>query len=844
MADSAGQGATEGSSGPASRTRPGHRRVAQWTRDYARLPGTPDEYIAQDGTPRAVWTRFFDAFAALAPADIERRFGAADRHLREAGVTYRAPGESAERLWPLSHLPLLIDEAEWQQLATGIVQRAELLELVLRDIYGEGRLVAEGAIPAAAIAGSAEYLRPVCGIKPPGGRYLSLYAADVGRGPDGRWWVLGDRTQAPSGSGYALENRLVLSRAFASLYKSMNVERVAPFFEAFRDSLRASADRDEPRIGVLTPGGFSETYFEHATLARYLGFLLVEGDDLAVSGDRIHIRTVAGLKRLDVLLRRVDSNFLDPLELDASSHLGVPGLIDVLRKNGVVVANMPGSGVLEARALLGFLPSLCRRFFGEELKMPHIATWWCGQKTAREEVLSRLDEVAIEGAYGRGVPGFQSHGPVLASELSLSERERLKAAISERGIDYVGQELVRLSTMPVWDQGRITPRPFVLRVFAAATPDGWTLMPGGFCRIAEQPDARAVSMGDGARAADVWVVSDKQVAARTLLPASDSVRIRRIAGVLPSRAADNLFWLGRYLERAEATLRLVRALGMQQRDAEKGSPNQMHAVERTQRLLVTWGAASQASRTQPAKVIAEALQGEEQFGSALSLVRSAQRTATSLRERLSPDAWQVIIEMTERLAHEVEDDDGIVSAAELTLQELASFAGLAQENMNRAAGWRFLEMGRRAERAINTTRFARQFAYDDAEGEDLDILLTLVDCQITYRSRYLIGPILAPVRDLVVLDPYNPRSVAFQVQALTEHILSLPALRESGLIERPQRLAVAAQAMLTTAEAATLDTKTLFALEQDLLNLADAIGLHYFPHGPNASRPEKLTGLA
>jgi uncharacterized circularly permuted ATP-grasp superfamily protein/uncharacterized alpha-E superfamily protein len=844
MADSAGQGASEGTGNPASRIRPGHRRVAQWTRDYVRLPGIPDEYIAQDGTPRAVWTRFFDAFAALAPADIERRFGAADRHLRDAGVTYRAPGESADRLWPLSHLPLLIDEAEWQQLAAAIVQRAELLELVLSDIYGEGRLVAEGAIPAAAIAGSAEYLRPVCGIKPPGGRYLSLYAADVGRGPDGRWWVLGDRTQAPSGSGYALENRLVLSRALASLYKSMNVERVAPFFEAFRDALRASPDRDEPRIGVLTPGAFSETYFEHATLARYLGFLLVEGDDLAVSGDRIHIRTVAGLKRLDVLLRRVDSNFLDPLELDASSHLGVPGLIDVLRKDGVVVANMPGSGVLEARALLGFLPSLCRRFFGEELKMPHIATWWCGQKAAREEVLSRLDEVAIEGAYGQGVPGFQSNGPVLAAELSSSERERLKAALNERGIDYVGQELVRLSTMPVWDQGRITPRPFVLRVFAAATPNGWTLMPGGFCRIAEQPDARAVSMGDGARAADVWVVSEKQVSTRTLLPASDSVRIRRIAGVLPSRAADNLFWLGRYLERAEATSRLVRALGMQQRDAVKGSPNQMHAVERIQRLLVTWGAASQASRTQPAKVIAEALQSEERFGSALSLVRSAQRTATSLRERLSPDAWQVITEMTERLPHEIEDDDGIVSAAELTLQELASFAGLAQENMNRAAGWRFLEMGRRAERAINTTRFARQFAYDEAGEEDLDVLLTLVDCQITYRSRYLVAPLLAPVRDLAVLDPYNPRSVAFQVLSLTEHILSLPALRESGLIERPQRLAVAVQATLTTAEAATLDTKTLFALEQDLLNLADAIGLHYFPHGPNASRPEKLTGLA
>lgn len=839
MAGHGGQGSSQ-----ENRARPGQRRMAQWTRDYARLPGIPDEYIGQDGAPRAAWTRFFDAFAALAPADIERRFASADRHLREAGVTYRAPGETADRLWPLSHLPLIIDETDWQQLTAGIQQRAQLLEMVLRDLYGEGRLVADGAVPAAAIAGSNEYLRSVCGVKPPGGRYLHLYAADVGRGPDGRWWVLGDRTQAPSGAGYALENRLVLSRAFSNLYKSMNVERVAPFFEAFRDNLRGSADRDEPRIGLLTPGTFNETYFEHATLARYLGFLLVEGDDLAVSGDRIHIRTVAGLKRLDVLLRRVDSNFLDPLELDASSHLGVPGLIDVLRKNGVVVANMPGSGVLEARALLGFLPNLCRRLLSEDLIMPHIATWWCGQKSAREEVLSRLDEFAIEGAYGRGVPGFPGNGPVLPGQLSPAERERLRTAISDRGIDYVGQELVRLSTTPVWENGRIAPRPFVLRVFAAATPHGWTILPGGFCRIAEQPDARAVSMGDGARAADVWVVSDKAVSASTLLPAADTVRIRRIAGVVPSRAADNLFWLGRYLERAEATLRLIRALGTPTRDPVKGAPTGLPSVERIQRLLVTWGATSQATRANPARVAAEALQSTEKFGSALSLVRSAQRTATSLRERLSPDAWQVITEMAERLAHEVEDDDGVVSAAELTLQELASFAGLAQENMNRAAGWRFLEMGRRAERAINTARFARQFAYDEAGDEDLDVLLTLVDCQITYRSRYLVGPSLAPVRDLAVLDPYNPRSVAFQVAALNEHIASLPSLKVYGLIERPQRLAVALQAMLTTAEAAVLDVKTLFALEQDLLNLADAIGSHYFPHGPNASRPEKLTGLA
>lgn len=822
----------------------GQLDLLHWSRTYAPLPGIPDEFLDANGAPRGVWTQFFNAFSEFAPKEIERRFATADQHMRDAGVSYRAPGETADRSWPLSHLPLLIDAAEWKQISEGIKQRAQLFELILRDLYGDGKLVADGALPAAAIAGSAEYLRSVCGVTPAGGQYLNLYAADIGRGPDGRWWVLNDRTQAPSGAGYALENRLVMARALTSLFGTMNVERLAPFFEAFRDSLRGISERDEPRIGLLTPGSASETYFEHATLARYLGFLLVEGDDLAVSDDRLHVRTVAGLKRLDVLLRRVDSNSLDPLELDARSTLGVPGLIDVIRKGSVAVANMPGSGVMEARTLLGFLPSLSQRLLGEDLKMPHIATWWCGQKSAREEVLSRLDEMAIEGAYGQNVPGFTSNGPVIGASLSKAERDKLKDAISNRGIDFVGQELVRLSTTPVWEDGHVTPRPFVLRVFAAATPDGWTVMPGGFCRIAERADARAVSMGEGASAADVWVVSDKEVDTSSLLPPSDAVSIKRIAGWVPSRAADNLFWLGRYLERAEATLRLVRALSGAVLEPGKGPSSANNLVERVQRLLVTWGAATPATRAKPAATVAQALQAADKFGSALSLVRSAQRTATSLRERLSPDAWHVITGMVERLSVKAEDDEALIDAAEATLQSLATFAGLAQENMNRAAGWRFLEMGRRAERAINTARFARQFAFDAATSEDLDLLLTLADSQITYRSRYLVGPLLAPVRDLVVLDSYNPRSVAFQIAALNDHIASLPSLREGGLIDPPHRLAVTLQAAMSAGEAAAFDTKSLFALEQNLLNLADVIGSHYFPHGSIAARPEKLTGFA
>src|SRR5271154_1215982 len=370
-----------------------HAGLEQFISGYRLLPGIFDEMMDGDGRVRAHWQPFLSMLAALGSDEINRRFAAADRYLRDSGVFYRVYEDAAgiERPWPLSHIPLIIEPGEWRQLEVGLIQRVDLLEAVLADSYGPGTLTRDGRLPAALIAGNPEFLRPLVGVEPPGGAHLRFYAVDVGRGADGRWWVLGDRTQAPSGAGFALENRLALSRAIPDVYRSTRVERLAPFFHAFQAELSSFNSQDDSRVCLLTPGPMNENYFEHATLARYLGFLLVEGDDLAVSGDRIHIRTVAGLKRLDVLLRRVDSNFLDPLELNAASQLGVPGLIDVLRKNGVVVANMPGSGVMEARGLLGFLPSLSQRFFGEDLKMPHIATWWCGQKSARDEVLSRLD---------------------------------------------------------------------------------------------------------------------------------------------------------------------------------------------------------------------------------------------------------------------------------------------------------------------------------------------------------------------------------------------------------------------------------------------------------------------
>ena len=399
-------------------------RLGGWLRNYKPLPGVPDELFDATGRPRDYWLSFLGDFAEYPEDDFKSRFSLAARHIRDTGVSYRIYGEENERSWPLNPLPLLLSEAEWSQIAAGVEQRANLMEALLRDFYGPATLVSDGAIPAAALTGSGEFLRPMRGIEPPGGRYLQLYAADLGRGPDGRWWVLDDRTQAPSGAGYALENRLVLSRAFPNLYNAMNVQRLAPFFDDLRKGLARAAERSDPRICLMTPGPFSETYFEQAHLARYLGFVLVEGDDLVARDGRVYIRTIAGLRRADVILRRVDADFVDPLELNGASRLGVPGLVEAIRGGGVAVLNMPGSGVLESKALLGFLPKLCRRLLGEELKMPNVATWWCGQPTERALVESELDNMAIAPAFnGLGADGASAR-PRLMADLDTSKNAR------------------------------------------------------------------------------------------------------------------------------------------------------------------------------------------------------------------------------------------------------------------------------------------------------------------------------------------------------------------------------------------------------------------------------------
>jgi uncharacterized circularly permuted ATP-grasp superfamily protein/uncharacterized alpha-E superfamily protein len=806
-----------------------------------------------------------DALAGFGEAQVERRFANASRRIDEMGVTYRVHGEARERAAPLCRLPLLLPQDEWSKIEAGIAQRAELLDQLLLDIYGENRLVAEGALPAAAVAGSPEYVRPMCGVAPAGGRWLRFYAADIARGADGQWRVLGDRAQAPSGAGYALENRLIMARTFPSLFGDMNVRRLAPFFRDFRAGLASAAQRVDPRICLLTPGPFSETYAEQVSLARYLGLLLVEGEDLLANDGKLYVRTIAGLKRADVLWRRVDADWCDPLEMNASSRLGAPGLFEAIRQGAVALANMPGAGIIEARALMAFLPTLAPRLLGEKLKLDNVETIWCGQGEARTRALAKLDTMRIKSAFGAGILGRAEKRGLLASEMCASDREKLLAAMNERGMDLVAQEQLVLSTTPAWVDGALTPRPFALRIFAAATENGWRVMPGGYCRIYDRQDANGAYPGEGAPSADVWVLSDTPIETATLLPAAEDARIVRVLGSLPSRAADNLFWMGRYLERTEAVLRIVRCLCNRLSDEQISTSDgdrskDRQPIDRLLRLLIAWGCVREESRGLSAAQLAlAALTDVNAYSSARANASEARRTASIIRERLSQDVWQLIGRLETRLqsvaassnasgdagaAQESASEPDIVDWTDRALHTLAALSGLMDENFNRVAGWSFLELGRRVERAINTCRFSRQFADAQPTMESLDALIELIDSQITYRSRYLTGAALAPVLDMAMLDPFNPRSVSYQIARIDDQLATLPSLLDDGVMEKPRRLASPLRAELAAKEARALDPAGILAIEQRLTSLANAIAERYFLHGDNAIHANKRSQLA
>ncbi|HEU0043359.1 circularly permuted type 2 ATP-grasp protein [Sphingomonas sp.] len=806
----------------------------RWLAEYRAR--APDEDVLKHSDDPA-WAAMLAELAAVASDDLGHARERVRRHAADIGTGFRIAGETEERPWPVSPVPLLIPAAEWHGIAAGVTQRAELLEAILADIYGAQTLVADGRLPAALVAGSPLFLRPMVGLKPPGGRHLHFVAFDLARGPDGEWRILADHLRAPAGAGYALENRLAVSRTLGGLQERLNIQRHAPFFTALRAGLAALCRRSDPRIGLLTPGRYSPSYAEQAHLARYLGFLLVEGADLAALDGKLYVRTIAGLKRVDALWRRIDSRLLDPLAFDSHSQIGVPGLIDAWADGALVLSNAPGSGVLEAPAFGGFLPNLAEALTGAPLRLPNIATWWCGQASACAAVIDGLDRLAIGPAFGTAPLGLPAGRSVPGADLDAAGRAVLLADLQRRPQDYVGQELVRLSTMPVVVGDTLAARPFTLRVFATRDADDrWTVLPGGFARIGDQADARAIAVGEGIWSADVAVHGPEPQAPVSLLPPADTLQIRRNPGTLPSRVADNFFWLGRYLERGEALLGAIRLLLGHSIDADGGAALAPATVGRLVGLIVGAGAAPHPPSLARAQLNAFARAAMEDSGSQsiATLNAHARAIGEGARDRLSAD-------MIRLLEAPFPHQRGMLDRTGTLQRRYAAISGLVAEHMVRSDGWRFVDLGRRVERGMAMARAVRLFGMEGASADDLSTLLDLADSQISYRQRYLTGIARVPVVDLVALDGNNPRALAFQVRCVTERLRELPVLSDDGMAEPQQAQAIALAATLATARAATLDADTLGEVERGLAQLSDAVARRYFLQGAEPLRAGGLT---
>jgi uncharacterized circularly permuted ATP-grasp superfamily protein/uncharacterized alpha-E superfamily protein len=826
-------------------------KVDDTSLSYVPIEGFWDEALLPSGFPRRHWRRLFVGVGRMRFRELSRRWQTGQQLIQSEGITYNVGNlpDGTEYPWPMDPIPLVLNASEWPSIEQAVIQRATLFNAVLADLYGPQRLLHEGSLPSAIIFANSHFLRPCFGITPKGGVYLHTYAMDIARSPAGNWWVIADRTQAPSGMGYTLQNRLVTARTLPDVFNQSYVRQLARFYQMKRRSLLAQAgdEQNNSTVVVLTPGPNNETYFEHSFLAAQWGFTLVEGADLTVLDRRVYVKTIGGLKPVHVILRRVDETFCDPLELRGDSLLGVPGLVEAVRNGSVVIDNALGSGLVESPALMAFLPGLCRQMLGEELRMPSVATWWCGQDEPRRYVLDHLKDLVIKPLF----PRLGKH-PEFPATMKSSRYQALIKRIEIEPEDCVAQERVALSTVPVYSETGIVPRHAVLRVYAAWNGESYVALPGGLTRVSTEDSSLVVSMHLGGRSKDTWVLGEPKEAASTERPAFVQASVLQGNEELPSRLADNLFWLGRYVERVEARVRMARTLWPAISSEEDFG--QAVSLETAIRLLgglaylpmETVSESVGEQRWSVQRILTELVYDPSQTSSLRWNLKELRRVAWHLKERLSSDTWRTLQQLETNFSSfaPAGADQRYVGGMDLldnAVLTLSAFSGLLMENTTRGMGWRFQEIGRRIERALQTCELLRcSLASAAAELEPcLQVLLQIADSSITYRRRYPTVLQSSLVLELLIKDESNPRSVAFQLASLLHQIIRLQENQEGAEISIERNLASTALNAVRSAnlpEIAKRDDEGGFGALEDLVrnvkaalwDLSDSLTARYF----------------
>ena len=806
------------------------------------------EAFGSPGIVRDHWQALTAAFSRIPPETLDQRQERVRRMRHEDGATFNPFDDAGGRgtPWALEMIPLPITADEWSMLEAGLNQRAQLLERILADVYGSQDLIHQGRLPAELIFANPNFLRSCHGIAPAGNRPLTYYAVDLYRGADGRFRVFRDYADTPAGIGYVLENRIVISRAFSSLYHKNQIRRLAPFFHTLHQSLidRSPLRRDDPGIVLLSPGPDSRIYFEHALLSRYLGYPLVEAQDLTVRKGEVFLKKLAGLEPVQTILRHVPDAHIDPFVGSRSAAGGVAGLIQAFRQQQIDIVNPIGSGFVDTPALAALLPDLCRQLMGTELLLENHPSWYCGTEAGRSHVLANLSRMIVE-------PAMQRFAPV-------NPKDDPAAGIAAAPHLYMAREPIQPSTVPAWSPGKAASHYTLMRFFACASENGFTFMPGGLAITASDVETLAGNEPERQQSKDIWIFSDRPVVPFSLMSSLQTVSTFKRGSDLPSRVADHLLWLGRYLERSENMIRLLRSvfrrLAGEARTVDIPELPFLLNLLRSKDSIpnVPEGQEDPLRYRELSVQLKDALFRQDRSGSVAANLKRVQQAAKSVRDRLSLDCWRVINHL-----------DGFAEAPGMdplelldeTLFTLSAFSGLAMESMTRGLGWRFMDMGRRVERAINQVHLiniALPLVCTDSRSA-LEALLEVSDSIMTYRARYRTAFQLAPVLDLLVMDESNPKSLAFQCSQIAGHVEALPRQGDLRYATAEERLALEMLTAVRLLDLSGIDCKTgndrhaalrafLEVMDHRLTDFAQQVSAHYLTRIPSTPHFSTMRG--